>query len=61
VTYPRSFKVPFYGERKGDRLEIYGENAWDVVWTLTHDEGADQLTAVGKGDRGTLHLQRVKE
>ena len=61
VTYPRSFKVPFYGELKDDRLEIYGENAWDLVWTLSYDADKDQLTAVGKGDRGTFRLQRVQE
>jgi len=59
VTYPRSFKVPFYGELKGDQLEIYGENAWDVVWKLTYDEEADQLTAVGS--QGIFHLQREGE
>ncbi|GEM_PF-6863603 len=59
VTYPRSFKVPFYGELKDDRLEIYGENASDVVWTLTYDENAEQLTAVGR--QGTFHLERVRE
>ena len=59
VTYPRSFKVPFYGELKGDRLEIYGENAWDVVWKLTYDRESDRLTAVGR--QGTLHLERVPE
>jgi hypothetical protein len=59
VTYPRSFKVPFYGELKGDQLEIYGENAWDVVWKLTYDVEADQLTAVGS--QGTFHLEREGE
>ena len=35
-----------------------GENAWDVVWTLTYDEDADQLAAVGR--QGTFHLERVR-
>ena len=59
VTYPRSFKVPFYGELKGDVLEIYGENAWDVVWTLTYDEDTDELTAEDGHD--IFHLERVQE
>ena len=59
VDYPRSFKVPFHGELNDDVLEIYGENASDVVWALTYDGDADQLTA--KGRQGTFHLERVRE
>jgi hypothetical protein len=59
VTYPRSFKVPFHGELKDDVLEIYGENAWDVVWSLTCDGDVHRLTA--KGRQGTFHLERVQE
>ena len=59
VTYPRSFKVPFHGELNDDVLEIYGENASDVVCALTYDGDADQLTA--KGRQGTFHLERVRE
>lgn len=61
MTYPRSFKVPLYGVLKDDRPVIYGENASDVVWTLACDADRDQPTAVGKGDRGTFHLQRVQK
>jgi hypothetical protein len=38
---------------------IWGENAKDVVWTVTYLQGADELTAVG--DLGTFHFQRVKK
>ena len=43
VDLPSSFKVPFPARLEGDALVIWGENAQDVVWRITYDEGADVL------------------
>ena len=43
-TYPRSFKVPFMGQLEDDHINIWGENASDVVWVVTYDERRDMLT-----------------
>jgi len=43
VDLPISFKVPFPARLQGDSIVIWGENAEDVVWHITYDEGADVL------------------
>ena len=59
VLYRRSFLVPFSAHVKDGQLIIWGENTKDVVWTVTYDQGADTLTAVG--NQGTFHFRRVKK
>lgn len=59
VEYPRSFKVPFSARTEDGKLLIMGENRDDIVWTLSYDQGSDQLTAVG--GLGTFHLERMQE
>ena len=57
VEYRRSFLVPFDARLEDDKLLIWGENADDVVWTVTYDPKTDQLKAVGK--LGTFTFKRV--
>ncbi len=59
VEYPRSFKVPFSARTEDGKFLIIGENRDDIVWTLSYDQGSDQLTAVG--GLGTFHFERLQE
>ena len=47
VLYRRSFLVPFSAYAEDDKLIVWGENTRDVAWTVTNDQDADQLTAIG--------------
>jgi hypothetical protein len=58
VEYPRSFTVPFEARTEDGKLLVWGENTDDVVWTLTLDAAANELTAVGS--QGTIHLERAE-
>jgi len=58
VTYPRSFRVPFGAQLKGDHLDIWGENTGDIIYTITYDAHTDRLKAVHAD--GTVHtLKRI--
>jgi hypothetical protein len=62
VTYPRSFKVPFYAGLDGDEIHIWGENTGDVVWVVTYDEKNDTLTLARPGDWSEQHtLKRISD
>lgn len=58
VTYPRSFRVPFSAQLKGDHLDIWGENAGDVIYVITYDSQTDRLKAV-HSDGATHTLKRI--
>jgi hypothetical protein len=57
VDLPVSFKVPFPAELQGDIIVISGENAQDVVWVITYDEGADVLLLT-RPDGSQRHVLR---
>jgi hypothetical protein len=57
VTYPRSFTGAFPARLDGDRIVVWGENAKDVVWVITYDEGADTLLAT-RPATGERHILR---
>ena len=58
VDYPRSFKVPFKARMEDGKLLVWGENTDDIVWTLTLDATASELTAVGS--QGTIRFERAE-
>ena len=43
-TYLRSSKAAFMGGLEDDHINIWGENASDVMWVVTYDERRDMLT-----------------
>jgi hypothetical protein len=59
VTYPRSFRVPFRAQLKGDHLDIWGENASDVIYRITYDAQTGQLKAVHSTDGTAYTLKRI--
>ncbi len=61
VTYPRSFKVPFGAQPKGDHLDIWGENTGDVIYRITYDAQTDQLKAVHLLGGATYTLKRIMQ
>ena len=40
------------------KLLVWGENTDDIVWTLTLDAAASELTAVGS--QGTIRFERAE-
>jgi hypothetical protein len=60
IESPRAFLVPFSAYLKAGRLIIWGENADDVVYTVSYRQDSDQLTALSyTGER--FSFRRVDE
>jgi hypothetical protein len=59
VDLPASPDPPHPARLEGDAIVVWGENAQDVVWRITYDEGADVLLLTTPDGGGRDILRRV--
>ena len=59
VTYPRSFRVPFRAQLKGDHLDIWGRTPATSSSVVTYDSQSDRLNAVRGRDGTAYTLKRI--
>lgn len=59
VTYAPASATPLPARLEGDRILVWGEDAQDVRWVITYDEGADALLLTRPSGAERHILRRV--